>query len=296
MEVGELWAYRTSRDSGVFHEAAVLAIGDKRPVRVRIELLHDQWQGERRWVAPSRLEVRWEDRHDYVQLDRRTREVAAWDPPRLDRRTAEHVFITLVPLEIAEFNADSAGTTTVHDVPALAQLTGLAQDDIRTAPAFMQDQELLVPWPTTESIGRAVAARYPHKLLTEIEQEEREANVRLLRGVMLVDENGDEHDLSPEDARARFEQRQKPYLDKLRDWIGVERADDLLERRDLLIRLGSVAAIATEALDALEPSQKRIVSKLRTQLDEAMTGVTALPPSGSGGQPPPPTPEAVPEV
>jgi hypothetical protein len=249
------------------------------PRRVRIELLGDEWQGERRWVSAARLEVLWGDRHDYIELDRKIRALSSWNPSRLDRRTAEHIFIKLIPLEIAEFNADSAGTTTVYDVPALAQLTGLSQDDIRTGPAFMQDQQLLVPWPTTESIGRAVAARHPHRLLTEIEQEEREANVRVLRGVTLVDENGDEHVLSPEDARARFEQRQKPHLDKLRDWIGFERAEDLLERRELLVRLGTTAAVATEALDVLGPSQKRIASRLRKRLAAAMEGVDALPPS-----------------
>lgn len=279
METGERWAYRTARSSASFHEAVVLAIGSKRPPRVRIELVGDEWQGERRWVAPSRLEVRWEDRHGYIELDRKVRAVSAWTPPRLDRRTAEHVFIKLIPLEIAEFNADSAGTSVVYDVPALAQLTGLTQDELRAAPAFTQDQELTVPWPISERIGRSAAARHPHALLTRIEREEREANVHLLEGVTLTDYEGQDHWLSPEDARASFEKHQQPYLDKLREWIGVERAGDLLERRELLTRLGTVAAIATEALDVLEPTQKRIVSKLRSQLEEAVSGVNAVPPS-----------------
>ncbi|MET3450092.1 hypothetical protein [Curtobacterium sp. 1544] len=241
--------------------------------------MDDQWQGERRWVAPSRLEVRWDDRHDYVELDRRIRAVSAWDPPRLDRRTAEHVFIKVVPLEIAEFNADSAGTSVIYDVPALARLSGLTQDELRAAPAFMHDQQLTVPWPTTESIGRGAAARHPQRLLTALEQEEREANLHLLHGVTLTDYDGNDHFISPEDARVRFEQREKPYLDKLREWIGVGRAADLLERRVLLTRLGTVAAVATEALDVLEPSQKRIVARLRERLEVAMDGVDALPPT-----------------
>ncbi len=257
----------------------MLSIGSKRPARVRVELLSDAWQGERRWVAPARLEVRWHDRHEYIELDRKIRAVSAWSPSRLDRRTAEHVFVKLVPLEIAEFNADSAGTSIVHDVPALAQLTALTQDELRGPPAFMQDQELHVSWHMTERIGRAVAARHPHALLSRIEQEEREANLELLQGATLTDFDSKDHVLSPDDARARFEQRQKPYLDKLREWIGVERADNLLERRDLLTRLGTVAAIATEALDVLEPTQKRIVRRLREQLEGAMEGVDALPPN-----------------
>jgi len=257
----------------------VLTVGEKPPARVRVELVADEWQGERRWVSPARLEVLWEDRHDYIELDRKIRAVHAWTPSRLERRTAEHVFIKLIPLETGEFNADSAGTSVIYDVPDLAHLTGLTQDEIRAEPAFLHEHELTVPWPTTERIGRAVAARHPHALLTRIEQEEHEANLHLLHGVTLTDYEGNDHFVSPEDARVRFEQRQKPYLDKLREWIGVERAADLLERRALLTRLGTVAAIATEALDVLEPSQKRIVARLREDLEAAMDGVDALPPT-----------------
>ncbi len=180
---------------------------------------------------------------------------------------------------MAEFNADSAGTAVVYDVPALAELTGLTQDELRTAPAFLHDQHLVVPWPTTERIGRIVAASHPHALLSRIEQEERDANHNALHGVTLTDNEGNDHVLSPENARERFEKRQQPYLDKLREWIGFERADELLERRDLLSRLGAAAAVATEALDALEPSQKRIVARLRAQLEATMQGVNTLPPS-----------------
>ncbi|MFJ7289229.1 hypothetical protein ACIQUC_13000 [Curtobacterium sp. NPDC098951] len=276
METGERWAYRTARTSASFHEAVILATGDKRPPRVRIELVDDEWQGERRWVSPSRLEVRWDERREYIELDQKIRAVAAWSPTRLDRRTAEHVFIKLVSLEVAEFNADSAGTSVVYDVPTLAELSGLTQDDLLEAPAFAYDQALNLPWPTTERIGRAVAARYPHVLLSQIEQEERGANLELLQGATVTDFDGNEHFLIPEDSRARFEHRQKPYLDKLREWIGVERATDLLERRELLARLGRVATVATEALDLLEPSQKRIVRRLRADLEAALDDVDAV--------------------
>ncbi|WIJ46185.1 hypothetical protein [Curtobacterium citreum] len=227
---GQAWAWRNETSSPVFHEALVRQVGEK---KVQVELVADHWEGERRWVSPARLEVRWSDRHDYIELDRKLRAVTAWSPSQLDRRTAEHVFIKLIPLEIAEFNADSAGTSVVHDIPALARLAGLTPDDLRAEPAFLHEHELTVPWKTTERIGRAVAAKYPHKLLSRIEREEREANERALHGVTLTDFEGEDHHLGPADARERFEKRQKPYLDKLREWIGAERAADLLERREL---------------------------------------------------------------
>ena len=78
--VGESWAYRVARGSNSFHEARVLSAGQGRPPRVRIELVDDRWQGERRWVSPARLEVRWDDRHEYIELDRKARAVSAWSP------------------------------------------------------------------------------------------------------------------------------------------------------------------------------------------------------------------------
>ena len=51
----------------------------------------------------------WEDRHEYIEFDSMIRAVRAWTPSRLERRTAEHVFIKLIPVKTAEFNADSAG-------------------------------------------------------------------------------------------------------------------------------------------------------------------------------------------
>lgn len=275
-QVGQRWAYRSSRASGKFHESVILALGTQKPQRARIELVADEWEGRRVWVPLARLEVRWDDRHDYIEIDRKIRAVRAWNPSRLERRTAEHVFIKLVPLEVAEFNADSAGTAVVYDVPALARLAGLTQDDLREPPAYLFDQELTVPWPTTERIGRAVASRHPHVLLSRIEQEERDANHNAMYGVTLTDDEGNDRHVEPADARQRFEQRQKPYLDKLREWIGVERAEDLLERRDLLVRLASVAAVATEAIDALEPTQKRLTGRLRSRLEASMDGVDLI--------------------
>ncbi|MBT1582581.1 hypothetical protein [Curtobacterium flaccumfaciens] len=257
----------------------MLAVGDAKPYKVRIELVADEWQGDRRWVAPSRLEVLWDDRHDYIALDEKIRALKVWQPSRRDRRTAEHVFFKLIPLDVAEFNADSAGTSVIHDAPALALLSGLSQDELRADPAFLHDQELSVPWPTTERVGRAVAAMHPYLLLSEIEREEREANERALNGVTITDFDGEDHQLSPADALERFEKRQKPYLDKLREWIGVERTADLLERRDLLSRLGVAVGVADRALNALEPTQKRIAQKLRGALAGLTDGLDALPPS-----------------
>jgi hypothetical protein len=76
--------------------------------------------------------------------------------------------------------------------------------------------------------------------------------------------------------RARYEKHRRPYLDKLRGYVGEERAVNLLERRDLLNRLRRAASVAGRALDVLEPTQKRMAAKLREELDAATSDVDFL--------------------
>jgi hypothetical protein len=139
---------------------------------------------------------------------------------------------------------------------------------------------LYVPWATTQIIARAAALCYPHKLLAMIEAEERELNEEAMYGTVITDWDGVDHHLSPEDVRQRFENHRKPYLDALRAHVGEERARELLERRDLLLRLGQAASVAQRALDVLAPTQKSIVANLRKDLEAAIDGVDFLPPSG----------------
>lgn len=277
---GQRWAYRTAVSSARFHEAAVLTVGEKRPVRVRIELIADEWQGERRWVSPARLEVRWEDRHAYIELDQKRRAVAAFDPSVEQWRTAELVLWKSVPFELAEFNRDSAGSITVHDVPALAQYLRVDQQDLETPPSYYDGPDLHAPWPTTELIGRTAAALYPTDIINYIEDQERTAQEHALNGdhfTSIVD--GQDYYIAPDEARRRFIERTLPELDRLRDWIGVERSAEIEGQRLLLDRLGRVTVIAEQALDDLEPRHKTLALKLRKELAAALEGVNVLPPS-----------------
>jgi hypothetical protein len=179
-----MWAYRTSRNSAIFHEAVVLAVGDKRPLRVRILLMTDEWQGERRWVSPARLEVEWKDRHAHIEHDQKLRAVAAFDPSVEQWRTAELVLWKSVPFELAGFNRDSAGSITVHDVPALAQYLRVDQQDLESPPAYYDGPDLHAAWPTTELIGRTAAALYPANIIDYIEDQERTAQEHALHGAI----------------------------------------------------------------------------------------------------------------
>ncbi|QSB24427.1 hypothetical protein [Curtobacterium sp. 24E2] len=250
---------------------------------MRIELVEDQWQGERRWVSPARLEVRWEDRRAYIELDQKRQAVAAFDPSVEQWRTAELVLWKSVPFELAEFNRDSAGSITVHDVPALAQYLRVDRQDLESSPAYYDGPDLCVPWLTTELIGRTAAALYPADIVDYIEEQERTAQEHALHGdsfTSIVDRQ--DYYIAPDDARRRFIERTLPELVRLRDWIGVERAAEIEGQRMLLDRLGRVTVIAERALEDLEPRHKTLVLKLRKELAAALEGLNTLPRSLPG--------------
>jgi hypothetical protein len=274
LQRGQRWAYRIARSSSAFYEAAVVKVGDK---KVQVELLADRWEGKREWVSPARLEVQWDARHEHIAAELKLLALRHASPSKEDRAAADEVLFLLVPLDIAEYNADTSGTMTVHDVDRLAELVGLSRDALTAAPTLDSADGLLVPWSTTVAIARAAAARYPHRILHEIEKAEQQLNEDLIDGTVITGPDGVDHHLSPDDVRVRFEKRERPRLDRLRSIVGAKRAADLLDRRDLLDRLRRSTSVARHALDVLQPTQKRLVSKLREELDAATDGVAFEP-------------------
>lgn len=115
------------------------------------------------------LEVRWGLRHEHIAEERKLLALRRASPSKDERSAADEVLFLLVPLDIAEYNADTSGTTTVHEVGRLADLVGPPVSDLVAAPAYEHEGDLLVPWQTTAAIARAAAARYPHRLPREIE-------------------------------------------------------------------------------------------------------------------------------
>ncbi|MDT0232021.1 hypothetical protein [Curtobacterium sp. BRB10] len=95
----------------------------------------------------------------------------------------------------------------------------------------------------------------------------------MIDGTVSTGPDGVDHHLSPDDVRARFEKRERPRLDRLRSFAGAERSANLLERRDLLDRLRQATSVARRALDVLQPTQKRLVAKLREELYAATDSV-----------------------
>ncbi|OII07786.1 hypothetical protein BIU95_10320 [Curtobacterium sp. MCBA15_007] len=248
LQRGQRWAYRIARSSATVREAAVAKVGDK---KVQVELVADRWEGKREWVSPARLEVQWDARDEHIAAERNLLALRRASPSKEERSAADEVLFLLVPLDIAEYNADTAGTATIHDVDALAALVGLPVSDLIAAPAHEHEGDLLVPWQTTVAIVRAAAARYPHRILREIEKAEQQLNDDLIDGTVITGPDGVDHHLSPDDVRARFEKRERPRLDRLRSIVGAKRTADLRERRDLLDRLRRSTSVARRALEVL---------------------------------------------
>jgi hypothetical protein len=286
--VGEHWAYRTGPSSSRFHQAEVLAVGNRKPFRVRIELLADEWQGDRRWVPMSRLEVRWHERAEYIAVDAKRRAVHAARPSRDDLRAVELILWKTVPMELVDYNMVVSGSCKLLDVAGTARFLGIDEEVLRADPSFEDTDGLVVAWGTTAAIARAAASRFPNPLLRYIEENENRHADEMKEGRWTAAWiTGESRWQTPEEVQAIFETRVLPELNRLRDWIGAPRAADVEDRRVLLARLGRVSAVAHEALGVLEPTQKRIVARLRAELDDAMSGFQLLPGEAGAEDPSP---------
>jgi hypothetical protein len=72
MEVGEHWAYRSSRKEK-FAEVTIKVIDTKSPPLVKILWVDDAYEGRTEWVSPARLEVPGSDVDEYSRRDKRWR-------------------------------------------------------------------------------------------------------------------------------------------------------------------------------------------------------------------------------
>lgn len=165
LEPGQRWAYRRLRSDPLV-EVTVLKVGNRKPARVQVELLADEFEGSQRWIPPSRLKCPWVQSEEFSARERQWESVQAQGPARDDPRqgAAEVVFRELVPTDVAIFAYASHGVVRVFDVGALAKLVGLAPADLTThVAAFIEDGQLIGPWPLTELIAQAAVRADPER-------------------------------------------------------------------------------------------------------------------------------------
>src|SRR5436305_4290521 len=87
MEIGEIWAYR-ARQQDALARVEILKIGTKRPPRVQVRFLDEQFEGRQDWVPPARLKTRWEDAEQWLAAERRWQ--AVMDASVHARESVEH--------------------------------------------------------------------------------------------------------------------------------------------------------------------------------------------------------------
>ena len=168
VEVGQHWAYRLARSGHEVAEVAARRIGVKRPPRVLVDFIDDDWEGRSDWVPPVRLVARWGEHHAWVEFERNWNAVcrASSEPlPGVAERdvlfeAVRDVFASVDSIAAAvswrDFGA-AAGVLVVHDcglfsAEELAKAAGVSTFVHRNA-------DLCVPWLGGPLLARSMAAR-----------------------------------------------------------------------------------------------------------------------------------------
>ena len=267
MEIGQTWAYRSS-NKGRFHSVRILAIGHK----VRVEFEELRYEGERRWVPQSRLEVPWTDVDAYLEAEARWNDVEGDDVDDHEYRAAEVVFLELVPDNIAELRTD--GYKGVADVPAIEAFAALLQVDVHvlcTPPSFRDEDGWHLPWPTTLAMARTACERYPDKIYADVEGLQERYRRPLVLGEDATDIVTDEdYRRPPEKVQAIYAKYELPIVSILRAWIGEERSAERVDVAGLARELSRVAGIADRAITALQARSKREGQGYRDELEDQL--------------------------
>lgn len=255
MEVGESWAYR-ARQSDPLVEVRVVRVGERRPVRVLVRFVGEEFEGREEWVPPARLKVAWSQADEFVAREARWAAVIAASPVR---DTAEHyaassVFDTLIDRELATLGyRDDSGVASIHDVEGLAQFLDVEVAKLRGDPlAFVDGGALVVPWTITERIVRRAIEREPEKVLRQVDKDEAEQREKMLHGEWWRSSVAGEfrHLEASYFVEADEEPYNRPCRELLRRWCraeAVERHDELVELRKEVVRLAQLVrdAVAT---------------------------------------------------
>jgi hypothetical protein len=257
MQIGEAWAYR-ARAADRLVEVEILRLGVRKPARVLIRFIDDEFEGLREWVPPGRLKTRWSARADFITREQRWTAVRAspliyQDP---EYYAAICVFDEVIDEAIATTGYSTlSGVTSIHDVDRLVHLIGAPADVLERHPAsFREDGALVVPWPTTKQIGRLAAHRHPRRVLECVDREEAEYRQRMLHGTSTTAPDGQAlHVGSEYYGRALDDAPNRPCWQQLRAWCGldaVEEHDELRAARQELVRLSDLVREAATLLRA----------------------------------------------
>jgi hypothetical protein len=179
MEIGEVWGYR-ARQIDALARVEVLKVGTKRPARVQVRFLDEQFEGRQDWVPPARLKVLWEHAEQWLAAERRWQAVV--DASAHARETLEHEAAQRVfdrpdaETFIDQMDAYRYAVLTVTNPAAFATKLGYSAADLAIEPGYVLDDGTVVAaWPALLIVAQQAGKLDADTLLTELDRDDARA-------------------------------------------------------------------------------------------------------------------------
>lgn len=255
MELEGRWAYRAKAGAAV-DEVEVLAIGEKRPPKVKVRFVAEEAEGREEWVPRGRLLVLWSGVDGWLHRERQWKALTSDAPYDEDPEfvAAELVFETC-PLEGLATMAWSGRQRGVLQIDDLAGLTAVLHMDTAVVTAdprsFTTDDGVLhVPWPTTRVCAHQAAQVFAERVLDEVNRREHDARREAIAGRYYASSRGEGHYSTPEIC-AEVDKKYEPGRALVRQWCGAEALANFAELqalRDEVVRIGRLMEHAIDLL------------------------------------------------
>jgi hypothetical protein len=256
VEVNEHWVYHAHSYDEV-SEVVVIAIGTKRPARVKVAFVADEFEGRADWVPPSRLKTLWADRSTYTgHIARWGRLFAAGSAISSSNRRASEYVLDLIPghpaFPLSSSREMRNTVTEVSDWSAVQAVTGISRDEIWSPLAITENDRDYLPWPAALVLALAYAERHSPAVLRELAEESEALEREEAR-----DRNMRASQRSDKVTRRRDEMR--GVISTVRGWRGEGSAGAAEELEDLRRSLADLIAI-------IEREVLLLIEKERTDL------------------------------
>lgn len=268
--IGEVWAYR-ARQVDELVPVRVVRHGKKKPARIFVRFIDDEFEGQEDWVPPARLKTTWDRVAEYQAREDQWKRLREASLHRDDPRgfAVEDVVIALLEQYDASIDGRVHGAIRIGKPAELAAGLGLEPGLVSGHPlAFTQDGTLIVPWPVTELVVTTATQQNPGPVLRRVEDEERKARQEALHGHPSGGRTDADRFIRPEICQKVDDEFGRPIREVLRSWCGaaaISQADELTHLRSEVRRITGIAQQAIQALR--DAGQARHAARLTRELD-----------------------------
>lgn len=259
----------------------LLVVPSEDPKRIRVQHLDSAKKGSAEWVPAGRARVPWSHREAYLAREERWGRVFAGGGRGQERDAAWEVLFKFVPEDVAGLYYNGAGgVLEVHDVQALARMTGMPEDAIVEHPdAFQENGTWYAPWATTIEVVAAIASRHARAVVNMVQRDDVSSKERTLE---LLDEDTGFRWMSRQEQAdhlaavfAKGEAYRDPWRQALLRW-GEHEAPGLAEEyRALQGRYDELAALLVPVRQQLRQIRTKKAEVLLAQVDRWLTGNNA---------------------